>query len=176
MEKKATTKGWTKKSIGLLGLAAQGNPEAQYEIGMRCLEGIEVPKDLKLAIEWLTKSSTQGFEDAQYLLGRCYESGTGVEENEKIALGLYIKAANAANKLAQHALGEYYYKEDKCNEAIEWYRKAAKQEYAPSQYELGRCYYLGIGAVKAEEMGLALIEKAANKKYKPAQVFWNKVK
>lgn len=165
---KKSTKGWSKKSLDLLSFAANGNAEAQYELGLRCLNGTEVPQDEKLAIDWLIKSSNQGFEDAQYLLGTCYESGTGVEENQKVALGFYTKAADAANKMAQFALGEHYFGEELYDIAVNWYTRSARQGYPPAQYQLGFCYYYGRGSIQAEEMALVWLNKAADKKYKPA--------
>lgn len=170
-----STKGWSKSSMDLLAKASKGNEEAQCELGLRLLHGEDVPKNPKLAIEWLVKSSKKGYEDAQYLLGTCYASGTGVAENEQVALGYFIKSAQAANKYAQHELGEHYFLEKKYDLAVDWYRKASRQEHAPSQYELGRCYYMGFGSIKAEDMGIELLKKAAGKNYGPAQDMLKKI-
>lgn len=165
---KSETKGWSKRAISYLDKALKGDPEAQFELGMRCLKGIEMPENTKHAIEWLVKSSNQGYEDAQYLLGTCYESGTGVQQNSKIALGFYTQAANAANKYAQFSLGNHFYSQENYDQAVEWYKRSARQEHAPAQFELGRCYYYGIGSVKVEELGYEWLEKAADRNYKPA--------
>lgn len=168
MASKDSTKYWSKKAMNYLALATKGDCVAQYELGLRCLKGEEVPENHKLAIEWLVKSSNQGYEDAQYLLGTCYQSGTGVEQNEKIALGFFIQSAEAANKYAQHAVGEYFFGEKRYNEAVNWYKRSARQEYAPAQVELARCYYYGFGSIKSESMALEWVEKAVGKNYKPA--------
>lgn len=169
MSLKQKPKGFSKKSLELLSSAANGDEEAQYQLGLRLLHGEEVPEDHKLAVDWLIKSSNKGYEDAQYLLGTCYASGTGVEQNEKIAMGFYLKAAHAANKYAQFAVGQYYQDAEDHNQATEWFKKAARQEYAPAQFELGKSYYYGLGSIKAEEMAIEWLEKAAAKGSKPAK-------
>ncbi len=155
--------GWSKKTKDLLGLAGNGDAEAQYELGMRLLKGIEAPENQKLGIDWLIKSSKNGNEDAQYLLGQCYSTGTGVEEDHRVALGFYTKSAKAANKYAQFELGEHYFEHDDFDTAVEWYKRSARQEHAPAQYALGICYYYGRGTIKAEDMGISWLEKAASR-------------
>lgn len=172
---KSKPKGFTKKSMELLSAAAGGNQEAQYEIGLRYLRGEEVPEDHKLAIDWLMRSSNQGFEDAQYLLGTCYASGTGVEQNEKIAMGFFLKAAHAANKYAQFEVGEYYHDAEDHVQAYDWYKKSARQGYAPAQYELGKSLFYGLGIMKAEDMAIEWLEKSAAQNHKPAQVLLNRI-
>lgn len=175
MSFKSKPKGFTKKSLEILSNAVNGNPEAQYEIGLRCLRGIEAPEDHKLAVDWLIKSSNKGFEDAQYLLGTCYASGTGVEQNERIALGFYLKAAQAANKYAQFAVGEHYHDAEDHDQAAEWFKKSARQGYAPAQFELGKSYYYGLGSIRAEEMAIEWLEKSASKGHKPAKQLLDKI-
>lgn len=168
MSASENTQGWTKKNLDLLRKASGGNEEAQYNLGLHYMKGEGLQQDIKMAVEWLTKSADQGFEDAEYLLGTCYENGTGVPRDLAKALTLYVKSGNAANKYAQHALGQYYTYESNFNVAMEWFQKAARQQYPPSQYELGRSYYYGLGRIKDEKMGLEFITKAANKNYQPA--------
>lgn len=175
MFKKSDNQGWSKEAMIHLSRATQGNPESQYELALLLLEGNHVPKDEKLAVEWLRKSVTQGNEDAQYLLGTCYDSGTGVPMDEKIARGLYLKSAEAANRYAQFKIGLYYFSLKHYSDAVEWYKKAAKQEHPQAQVELARCYYYGLGPYKSAEAALIAMERAVARKYPPALKFKAKI-
>lgn len=163
------TRGWSRKSMKLLGLAAHGNAEAQCDLGTAFLSGKGVPKNEKLAIEWLIKSSDRGNEEAQYLLFTCYTMGTGVPKNPKVALGFLMMAAEGANKYAQFELGEYFEGKNRYDEAVVWFKKSARQEYAAAQMELGRCYYYGLGTIRAEEIALEWIQRAIQHNYQPAK-------
>lgn len=153
----------------LLGLAAHGNAEAQAEIGSRFLTGKGVPQNNKLAIEWLIKGANRGNEDAQYLLFTCYSQGKGVPQNQKVALGFLMQSAEGANKYAQFELGEYYMGKSNYDHAVEWFKKSARQQHASAQLELGRCYYYGLGTIRAEEIGLKWIERSADHNFRPAK-------
>lgn len=168
MSQNVDTKGWTPRNLKLLTKAVQGNEESQYELGLSYMKGDGMPQNLSLAIEWLTKSSDKGFEDAEFLLGSCYENGTGVPRDLPQALTLYVRSANAANKNAQYALGMYYTYESNFDKAMEWFQKAARQQFAPAQFELGRSYYYGLGKIKDTQLGIDYVQKAANRKYEPA--------
>lgn len=167
-KKNSDTKGWSTEALKYLALASKGDCQAQYELGLRMVRGEGVPENHKLAIDWLIKSSNQGYEDAQYLLGTCYATGTGVEANDRIALGFFTKAANAANKYAQYELAEHYFAHNNVDVAMDWYKKAAKQQYGPAQFEMGRCLYYGYGVTQNEVEGLQWLRKAAERKFKPA--------
>lgn len=168
MSQNVDTKGWSKECLGLLSKAVNGSVEAQFNLGLHYLRGVGVPENHKLAVEWLTKSADKGFEDAEYLLGTCYDNGTGVPRDMTKALLLYEKSARAANKYAQFALGEFYTLSGKAQLSFEWYKKAARQQYPPAFFELGRCYYYGLGCMKDEEEGIQWLQKSAAKKHEPA--------
>jgi len=55
-------------------------------------------------------------------------------------------------------------------EAVKWYRKAAKQNYAPAQNELGLYYAKGLGVVKDEVEAVNWFRKAAKQNYALSQV------
>ena len=56
-------------------------------------------------------------------------------------------------------------------EALKWYRKAAEQNYAPAQSNLGYCYEYGRGVAKDDAEALKWYRKAADQNYAIAQ-FW----
>lgn len=162
---------WSEKNLLILNKAVNGNVEAQCELGVLYLEGVEVPENIRLGIDWLKKSVDKGFEDAQYHLGTCYEQGIGVKQSRKMALELYTASARAANKKAQFSLGQYFVAQNQYDVAVEWFKKSAKQDYAPAQYELGRCLYLGLASMKDQELGIEMIEIAAKKHHAAAERF-----
>ena len=54
-------------------------------------------------------------------------------------------------------------------EAVKWYRKAAEQNLAEAQYNLGVCYYNGEGVAKDEVEAVKWFRKAAEQNYARAQ-------
>jgi tetratricopeptide (TPR) repeat protein len=54
-------------------------------------------------------------------------------------------------------------------EAARWYRKAAEQGYAPSQTNLGNCYYYGLGVLQDYAEAMKWFRKAAEQDFPAAQ-------
>lgn len=54
-------------------------------------------------------------------------------------------------------------------EAARWFRKAASQNFAAAQYNLGDCYYDGRGLAQDEGEAAKWFRKAADRNYGPAQ-------
>lgn len=59
-----------------------------------------------------------------------------------------IANAKAGEAEAQLVLGMCYYLAKDYKQAVYWYKKAAEQGFAKSQYNLGLCYEKGIGVKK----------------------------
>ena len=57
-------------------------------------------------------------------------------------------------------------------EAVKWYRKAAEQNYAKAQYNLGVCYEHGEGVAKDPVEAVKWYRKAAEQNYAKAQKIW----
>lgn len=70
---------------------------------------------------------------------------------------LQFQFARALNKIAQY------------KEAMDWYRKAADQGYAPAETNLGLMYSNGQGTAADPETARKWISRAADKDYAPAQ-------
>ncbi|MFN3889375.1 MAG: hypothetical protein ACK4MV_03180 [Beijerinckiaceae bacterium] len=131
-------------------LAAAGDAQAQYELGVRFAEGRLVQRDAAKAIDWLTKSAGQNFAPAQYRLGVIYEKGLGAARNPERARALYMAAAEAGNVKAMHNLGALLAdggaegKPDYAA-AARWFRKAADHGVRDSQYNLAILSARGLG-------------------------------
>lgn len=81
------------KSATYYGMAAaQGNPDAQYFLGLMYLNGEGIKKEPVKAAEWLKKSALQNKTEAQTALGDLYETGQGVKADKVEALKWYLIA------------------------------------------------------------------------------------
>jgi TPR repeat protein len=118
-------------------LAGRGNADAQFEMGIRYLGGEALPKDPKLAAEWLQKAADQQHLGAMNAMGTLSEEGVGVAKDEKKAIEWYQKAAKFGFPLAQVNLAQCYEKgtgvaKDE-KEAVKWLSRAAHQDFPPAQ-------------------------------------------
>ena len=84
--------------------AEQGDAAAQYNLGLRYLDGRGVAKDGMEAARWLRKAAEQGNSNGQSELGYMYESGKGVANDEVEAARWYQKAAAQGNTNAMRRL------------------------------------------------------------------------
>jgi TPR repeat protein len=89
-------------------LAEQGDPSAQYNLGIMHDNGRGVPQDYKKAIKWYTLSAGQGHAKAQYNLGWMYKDGHGVFQDDKIAVKWWKLSAQQGLGKAQYNLGWMY--------------------------------------------------------------------
>ena len=69
----------------LYRLASQGDADAQYRLGMRYLNGIGTPQDIRLAYIWLGKAADRNHEQARQDLGHLRTAGI---EKAVIATGI----------------------------------------------------------------------------------------
>ena len=80
----------------LLAIAAQGNAEAQYQVGMNILlKG----KEVIFGLEWLEKAAKQDHDNALSYLGCIYLLGYfGVPKNKNKSLEYYKRSARLGNE------------------------------------------------------------------------------
>ena len=74
-------------------LAEQGNPAAQFNLGLMYEKGEGVTKDYQESARWYHKAAVQGYADAQLNLGTMYDEGRGVPEDNQKAAQWYRAAA-----------------------------------------------------------------------------------
>lgn len=106
----------------LVPLAAKGNKEAQYLLGLAYKEGAGVDKNLTLAKSWLKKSAEQGYADAQNDLALLYAN----EGNFGQFFEWAQKSATQGNARGQLFLGIYYQNEEEQDTALMWLDKACQ--------------------------------------------------
>jgi TPR repeat protein len=96
---------WWKKA------AAQGNPEAEYELGIAHHEGLGgLAKSDKKALEWFRKAAEHGEPRAELNVGIAYYNGIGVEKDVTEAMKWFQLAARDDIAQAQYILAAGYYK------------------------------------------------------------------
>ena len=148
-----------------VSLAEQGNPNNQYNLGLKYYEGQDVHRNNKKAIEWFEKAAERGHAKAEFALGIMHEYGQGVERNYKKAMEWWQKAAEQEDAHAQYNLGVMCYHgkgvDHDHKKAKGYYEKAAQQEHPNAQYGLGYMYYKGQGADKNFAKAAEWFEAAA---------------
>jgi TPR repeat protein len=65
--------------------AEQGDPEAQYDLGLRYARAETVPQSISEAAKWFQRAAEQGYGKAQHRLGMMYAGGEGVPEDLVLA-------------------------------------------------------------------------------------------
>ena len=88
--------------------AAQGDAEAQLQLGMRYAEGDDVVQNDKEAARWFALAAKQGLAEAQYQYGLVLLQGRGVVQDYKAAFTWIEKPAQRGYAKAQYSLGELY--------------------------------------------------------------------
>jgi TPR repeat protein len=80
-------------------LAAQGNAEAQNNLGILYAEGHGVPQDSAQARQWYERAAAQGHARAQNNLAELYYAGLGVPQDD-------VRAYMWVNLAAAHMTGD----------------------------------------------------------------------
>ena len=66
---------------GMRKLAEQGDPTAQFSVGVRYATGEDVPQDYAEAVRWFSLAAEQGHVVSQATLGAYYWAGRGVQQD-----------------------------------------------------------------------------------------------
>ena len=88
--------------------AAQGDAEAQLQLGLRYAEGDGVIRNDKEAAKWLALAAKQGLAEAEYQYGLMLLKGRGVVQDYRAAFNWIEKPAKRGYAKAQYSLGELY--------------------------------------------------------------------
>ena len=88
--------------------AAQGDAEAQLQLGLRYAEGDGVIRNDKKAAKWLELAAKQGLAEAEYHYGLMLLKGRGVVQDYRAAFNWIEKPAKRGYAKAQYSLGELY--------------------------------------------------------------------
>ena len=134
----------------LQSLAAQGDTEARFQLGV-CYDNAQgVSRDPVAAANWYRFAAEQGHGLAQLHLGLMLNAGdVGFERDDIEAAKWFLKAAEQDVADAQFNLGLMYYNAEGVEhsdvEAFRWFSAAAGQAHAKAQFNLGALYANGHG-------------------------------
>ena len=125
--------------------ANEGNPDAQYHLGICYAEGKLVPKDYSIAAEYFYSALKQNHPGAKSNFDWIFDRLDSPQPN----LLLYEQYGEFGYAKAQWCLGNLYLTgtqvEKNLRTAFEWYLKAAKQNYTDALLSIGCCYADGAG-------------------------------
>ncbi len=128
------------------GLAEQGIPVAQCNIGLMHSSGRGVEKNIEIALFWIEKAAAQGYARAQIKAGEMFEAGVDIAQDFVSAVRWYRKAAAIGNAEAQYLLAKMLSEgrgvdEDK-KQALSWFQKSAEQGNISAAYELAKSNWM----------------------------------
>ena len=113
-------------------LAKEGDPNAQFFMGMLYDAGNGAPQDQSIAASWYRKAAEQNHVGGQLYLGVLYYSGQGVQQDYKQAAHWLQKASDKGNDMAQFYLGSMFAEgngvEKSTSKAIDLFTKASVQK------------------------------------------------
>lgn len=87
---------------------AEGDAEAQLQLGLRYAEGDGVIQNDKEAARWFALAARQGLPEAEYHYGLMLLKGRGVVQDYHAAFNWIEKPAKRGYAKAQYSLGELY--------------------------------------------------------------------
>ena len=109
-------------------LAARGNGEAHYHLGMAYWTGTGVKKDQQKAVGYFRRAAAAGDPLGAYKLGCLYDGQDGVMKRDAgEALRHKKVAADAGYALAQQDVAALYAEQGDFGTAIQWLERAARQ-------------------------------------------------
>ncbi len=105
-----------KQRFQLIKMANSGDPLAQHELGLRYLQGLDMPSDTVKAAEWIMKAALQDLPSACYNYAILLLNGWGVPWNPFEAFVNFKKAAEAGMAQAQYITGSTLSGKSHCKE------------------------------------------------------------
>ena len=135
-------------------IACQGDPHAQYLLGLLYRDGGLLVPDTEQAKHWL-ELSAQELSDAQYALGKLYLSDDSDIHHPAKGLFWLQRAADSGHEYAAYRLGKEYLTGENISKdttrSAAYLRQAAKQANPYAQYLLGKLYLMGEGVPKDKD-------------------------
>lgn len=122
--------------------ADEGDPNAQFHLGLTCATGNGHTPDYAEALQWYLKAGEQNHAVAQCNLGIMFSRAQGVPRDTVQAMVWFNKAAEQGDAAAQYNLGLEHHRmsfneppdsRDSRIEAYKWLQLAAGQQYHNAQ-------------------------------------------
>ncbi|MCG8588007.1 MAG: sel1 repeat family protein [Proteobacteria bacterium] len=128
---------------------AEGDLEAQYEIGRHFDYGWGVDQDGLRAAEWYQRAAGHGNVKALVALGTLHSGAGPLPANDAKAYEWYRKAAKAGDAFSQAMVANAYVEgavvPRSYSDAVEWYQRAIEGGYFLAPHHLARLYAAGRG-------------------------------
>ena len=120
-----------------LPMAEAGNAEAQNNVGYMYEEGLGVPQNYLLAMNWYRQAADNGLAEAQHNMGMLYHHGYGVAENLGEAFRWFKMAADQELAESEYMLALAFENGEGTEldylEAKRLFLSAARKNYVPAQ-------------------------------------------
>jgi TPR repeat protein len=118
-------------------MAESGNAEAQNNVGYMYEEGLGVPQNYLLAMNWYRQAADNELAQAQHNMGMLYHHGYGVAQNLGEAFRWFKMAAEQELAESEYMLGLAYEKGEGTTlnyaEARRLFLSSARKNYTPAQ-------------------------------------------
>ncbi|MFM0299106.1 tetratricopeptide repeat protein [Paraburkholderia sediminicola] len=156
--------------------AAQGDADAEMDLGVAYLIGVGTPKDRTQAAWLFRQAAEQGQTEAQCFFAAISASDDGwaIPAEMKHAADLCQNAANHGYADAQLVLSTFYLMgrgvPKDTVQAAAWLRKAAEQGRPDAEFMLALDYAQGRGVPKDDAQSIVWYRKAADQGYPAAMI------
>lgn len=148
--------------------AKDGDPFAQFELGIAFEYGIGVEQDFRKAAEFYAKAAEQGHRAAEHNLLLQHISGQAKIHNPAPVFSKFKIRAEAGDRDAQNNLGLCfqfgYGTQQDYAQAMVWFRCAADSGLATAQFNVGGLYFEGNGVEKNLGMAIEWYTRAAEQR------------
>lgn len=147
-------------------MAADGDAEAQFLLGLAYRDGRGVAADRAEALRLFEAAAAQGHPDAAYLAGLAWYRGRGVEADPERAVAYMYQAGEAGHAAARYHMGVFHQagvgvKRDP-EIAVQWFRLAARQGFPEAAAALADAFENGVGVEKDLMWSMRWQERAAS--------------
>lgn len=167
-------KDYTKRKFeDIVELANHGDAEAQYEVGYRFDNGLDIEQDSREALKWYLKASEKGCADAFLAAAEVYYWGHGIRRDKEKSQWFFLKACSCFERDYKAGVRPGYsafrvyeilyggYTGDRYVEpANEWLKKAIGAKYPEAFCELARRHFLGEDARESNIRAAFMYEQA----------------
>ena len=124
VKKKNKLRRYTKGTREFLKQAEAGDPNFQFKLGLRYLNGERVLPDFVRAYKWISMAAAQGHTRSEMYLGGLYSNGLGVPKDYEVAIKWFMTAGKKGKTAAFGNIGAIYVHKDYTRkddvEALKW--------------------------------------------------------
>jgi TPR repeat protein len=149
----------------LMAAAAGGDADAQFDVGVKYLQGDGVQQDYAKAREWLEKAANQGHSRARYNIGSLHLNGLGVARDASQTLAWYERAFESADPELLFTMAQTVEAEQTTLNAwpfaVKCYKAAADAGHVKAQEVMGLRIFAGHGIEQNIELGAHYISQSA---------------